>query len=58
MKYQREVRDLKAAGSLPLRGAWIEMSRIKTGYLPILSLPLRGAWIEIAAVSELILVEA
>ena len=36
--------------SLPLRGAWIEMSAIMARNYAEASLPLRGAWIEIASV--------
>ena len=34
-------------GSLPVRGAWIEIAFSKHSFLPLLSLPVRGAWIEI-----------
>ena len=34
--------------SLPVRGAWVEICRIVSGFLIALSLPVRGAWVEIA----------
>ena len=36
-----------AAGSLPTRGAWIEIAGRKSFATTSLSLPTRGAWIEI-----------
>ena len=36
-----------AAGSLPARGAWIEINLAAAAILRISSLPARGAWIEI-----------
>ena len=33
--------------SLPVRGAWIEMSALSEYRRVMLSLPVRGAWIEI-----------
>ena len=34
--------------SLPVRGAWIEISVLRRLVRPLVSLPVRGAWIEIA----------
>ena len=34
--------------SLPSRGAWIEISRVRSRSLTASSLPSRGAWIEIS----------
>ena len=34
-------------GSLPTRGAWIEMTSCHAMPTPLKSLPTRGAWIEI-----------
>ena len=34
-------------GSLPVRGAWIEIKRPKEKRIKLESLPVRGAWIEI-----------
>ena len=33
--------------SLPVRGAWIEIKKQRSGRVVIKSLPVRGAWIEI-----------
>ena len=33
--------------SLPMRGAWIEISLTKYSRAIVMSLPMRGAWIEI-----------
>ena len=35
--------------SLPMRGVWIEMEKIRTVCMAHPSLPMRGVWIEIAA---------
>ena len=48
MKYAAEGIYTHDDGSLPVRGAWVEMlkcprKRLKTA----LSLPVRGAWVEI-----------
>ena len=37
--------------SLPVRGAWIEISRLPSASMLRVSLPVRGAWIEIITVS-------
>ena len=40
----------KAALSLPVRGAWVEMERLlKKIRVGLSSLPVRGAWVEIPA---------
>ena len=35
--------------SLPVRGAWIEMTLFTFVWQPLVSLPVRGAWIEIVS---------
>ena len=48
MKFAPLCRVIRAAASLPVRGAWIEISHCADkGLIGILSLPVRGAWIEI-----------
>ena len=44
----------RMSGSLPSRGAWIEISVIRHVFDLLVSLPSRGAWIEINIVSGLI----
>ena len=44
--YER-TRLQRAFKSLPVRGAWIEISICCVVVTPMLSLPVRGAWIEI-----------
>ena len=38
---------IKFGGSLPVRGAWIEIPKNYIFVIPKESLPVRGAWIEI-----------
>ena len=40
------------SGSLPVRGAWIEISVNRTVSIGYWSLPVRGAWIEIITTSK------
>ena len=48
LKYQTFVNILlHHTESLPVRGAWIEISTAAVTLQPPLSLPVRGAWIEI-----------
>ena len=38
----------KSVGSLPVRGAWVEIRRrVEEDVPPFVSLPVRGAWVEI-----------
>ena len=48
MKYFDTAEEAEASGSLPVRGAWIEIPRIRLCGRRVTSLPVRGAWIEIA----------
>ena len=51
MKFERDGAVAQHAVSLPVRGAWIEISSTRARKPdPPQSLPVRGAWIEIAAV--------
>ena len=43
----RRIRECESAMSLPVRGAWIEISTVATKSFYCGSLPVRGAWIEI-----------
>ena len=36
-------------GSLPVRGAWIEIVNLAVSAMADMSLPVRGAWIEITS---------
>ena len=36
-----------STASLPVRGAWVEISHILYNFCNVLSLPVRGAWVEI-----------
>ena len=47
LKSGRQSRNPPKRGSLPPRGAWIEMDRCWNDFCLFLSLPPRGAWIEI-----------
>ena len=47
MKYARAVPEICAHGSLPVRGAWIEIRAGRSCRKAFWSLPVRGAWIEI-----------
>ena len=47
LKYPRTVERQHLAGSLPIRGAWIEINLIALWCSGLSSLPIRGAWIEI-----------
>ena len=49
MKYNKNVQFLSAASSLPVRGAWVEISRQGNRREDEASLPVRGAWVEILA---------
>ena len=44
--YSADVSRL-AAPSLPVRGAWVEISAFFRSSMPPKSLPVRGAWVEI-----------
>ena len=48
LKFLRSRHDIRQApGSLPMRGAWIEICYTSLNVIEPLSLPMRGAWIEI-----------
>ena len=47
LKFDEPMAELQATGSLPSRGAWIEIGRPARYGQNNLSLPSRGAWIEI-----------
>ena len=48
LKYPHKYKELMKYGSLPVRGAWIEMLLKRWEYWEEqASLPVRGAWIEI-----------
>ena len=49
MKYAAKYQHQRRAGSLPVRGAWIEIATVTFCPVAIASLPVRGAWIEISA---------
>ena len=55
MKFFGSSSAPRAGGSLPLRGAWIEIFRLADGSYQNESLPLRGAWIEITGVMNNVL---
>ena len=38
----------RASSSLPVRGAWVEMAKIRLSGTSTQSLPVRGAWVEIS----------
>ena len=46
LKFLDDEADAQIGGSLPTRGAWIEIGRRSTPPAPPGSLPTRGAWIE------------
>ena len=46
---------LVSYASLPVRGAWIEMSNAYRFFLSFRSLPVRGAWIEIVVIVYIVL---
>ena len=41
-------------GSLPVRGAWIEIAFAESANVSVMSLPVRGAWIEISSSASLL----
>ena len=50
LKYQvNQPLDLRTIQSLPVRGAWIEITAARGSWYPATSLPVRGAWIEITS---------
>ena len=49
--YDSDRQNCYFARSLPVRGAWIEMSEPKEPIPTSMSLPVRGAWIEIITAS-------
>ena len=48
--YDSDRQNCYFALSLPVRGAWIEISVLRRLVRPLVSLPVRGAWIEITAI--------
>ena len=46
------IADAVLPPSLPVRGAWIEISNMVVKLSIRVSLPVRGAWIEMSALSE------
>ena len=50
--YDSDRQNCYFAQSLPVRGAWIEISTARPTQLPRRSLPVRGAWIEIWKYNE------
>ena len=54
MKFSDVAVFVHILGSLPVRGAWIEIQIVsEVGKNDVVSLPVRGAWIEIVLVSRL-----
>ena len=51
MKYLDKKPVFAPVGSLPVRGAWIEIITSECFFPPTASLPVRGAWIEISGSS-------
>ena len=49
LKYLPERQVRRIGWSLPVRGAWVEMSLVCFWVYPKTSLPVRGAWVEIPA---------
>ena len=49
MKYKPKVAQFNFYGSLPVRGAWIEIAQPEIYTACLSSLPVRGAWIEMTA---------
>ena len=47
MKSENIVIFALCIGSLPVRGAWVEMGELKQHGVADTSLPVRGAWVEI-----------
>ena len=50
MKWKQQRQRWRGGVSLPVRGAWIEISILPIRVDLSLSLPVRGAWIEIGVV--------
>ena len=46
LKYKPKVAQFNFYGSLPVRGAWIEIAQPEIYTACLSSLPVRGAWIE------------
>ena len=49
LKYKPKVAQFNFYGSLPVRGAWIEIAQPEIYTACLSSLPVRGAWIEMTA---------
>ena len=47
MKYKGYKLPIQVCKSLPVRGAWVEISAVNVQTYRFLSLPVRGAWVEI-----------
>ena len=50
LTFEQVILEGVGVGSLPSRGAWIEIQVLPTPTAPAGSLPSRGAWIEIVSV--------